>query len=225
MPEWGAGLPGIPGLPWESLSHRQVLAELAMQGWVPCGVGDWAVALRSPDGTLAARVCPFDPAYWAFVDLCRACAGNRWLPRIELATGLEGGGSVVFLEYVAPVDHPVVKDFAVQWRARADDAEFQAVRRAAEAIDAEYRASTPWWGRCDLDDDHIYRAADRPVLLDVYCMAGADLYSAILEDVAAVHRRIPRERMRYALDIPYIARENSTAEILALRKAWARAAE
>jgi hypothetical protein len=29
--------------------------------------------------------------------------------------------------------------------------------------------------------------------------------------------------MRYALDIPYIARENSPAEILALRKAWARA--
>ena len=71
------------------------------------------------------------------------------------------------------MDHPVVKDFAVQWRARADDAEFQAVRRAAEAIDAEYR-------------------------------------------------RIPRERMRYALDIPYIARENSAAEIQALRRAWAR---
>ena len=27
------------GLPWESLSHRQVLAELATEGWVPCGVG------------------------------------------------------------------------------------------------------------------------------------------------------------------------------------------
>jgi hypothetical protein len=51
-----------------------------------------------------------------------------------------------------------------------------------------------------------------------------DLYRAILEDVAEVHRRIPRERMRYALEIPYIARENSTAEILALRKAWTRAA-
>ena len=36
--------------------------------------------------------------------------------------------------------------------------------------------------------------------------------------------RIPRERMRYALDIPYIARENSAAEILALKNAWARAA-
>jgi hypothetical protein len=65
-------------------------------------VGDWAVALRSPEGALAVRVCPFDPAYWAFVDLCRECAGNRWLPRIELAAGLEGGGSVVFLEFVAP---------------------------------------------------------------------------------------------------------------------------
>jgi hypothetical protein len=224
VPELSAGLPGIPGLPWKSLSHRQVLAELATRGWVPCGVGDWAVALRSPEGTLVARVCPFDPAYWAFVDLCRECAGNRWLPRIELAARLEGGGSVVFLEFVAPVGHPVVKQFAEQWQARADDPEFQEVSRAAHRIDAAYRRSTPWWGRCDLDDAHIFRAGTRLVLLDVFCMAGGELYDAILEDVARVHRRIPRERMRYALDIPYIARENSTAEILALRKAWARAA-
>jgi hypothetical protein len=222
VPEPSAGLPGIPDLPWGSLSHRQVLAALATQGWVPCGVGDWAVALRSPEGSLAARVCPFDPAYWAFVDLCRDCAGNRWLPRIELAADLEGGGSVVFLEYVTPVDHPVDGQFG-EWRARAGDAEFQEVRRAARRIDAEYRKSTPWWGSCDLDDTHIFRAADRPVLIDVYCMAGTDLYNAILDDVAEVHRRIPRERMRYALEIPYIARENSTAEILALKEAWARA--
>ena len=98
------------------------MAELTGTGWVPCGVGDWAVALRSPDGTVVA------------------------------------------------------------------------------------------------DDAHIFRAADgRPVLIDVFCMAGAELYRAILEDVAEVHRRIPRERMRYALETRYIARENSTAEILALR--------
>ena len=77
--------------------------------------------------------------------------------------------------------------------------------------------STPWWGRCDLDDAHIFRAADRPLLIDVFCMAGTDLYRAILDDAAGVHRQIPRERMRYALDIPYIARENSTGEILALK--------
>ena len=178
VPELSAGLPRIPGLPWALLSHRQVLAELATAGWVPCGVGDWAVALRSPEGTVVARVCPFDPAYWAFVDLCRECAGNRWLPRIELAAGLEGGGSVVVLEFVAPVDHPVHGQFAGQWRARAGDAEFQKVRRAAQRIDAQYRESTPWWGRCDLDDAHIFRAADgRPVLIDVFCMAGTELYA------------------------------------------------
>jgi hypothetical protein len=55
-------------------------------------------------------------------------------------------------------------------------------------------------------------------------MAGTELYHAILEDVAEVHRRIPRERIRYALEIPYIARENSVAEIRALKEAWARAA-
>jgi hypothetical protein len=117
--EPSAGLPGIPDLPWELLSHRQVLAALATDGWVPCGVGDWAVALPSPEGSLVARVCPFDPAYWAFVDLCRECAGNRWLPKIDLAADLEGGGSVVFLEFVAPVGHPVVKRFAEQWQARS----------------------------------------------------------------------------------------------------------
>ena len=54
VPELSAGLPSIPGLPWESLSHRQVLAELAAGGWVPCGVGDRAVALRSREGSLVA---------------------------------------------------------------------------------------------------------------------------------------------------------------------------
>ena len=225
VPELSAGHLGIPDLPWASLSHRQVLARLADAGWVPCGVGDWAVALRSPAGHVAARVCPFDPAYWAFVDLCRECAGNRWLPKIELAADLEGGGSVVFLEFVVPVGHPVVKDFAEKWQARDGDPEFQEVSRAAQRIDAQYRKSMPWWGRCDLDDEHIYSAAGLPVLLDVFCMAGTDLYNAILEDVAAVYRRIPRERMRYALDIPYIARENSADQILALRKAWACGAE
>jgi hypothetical protein len=131
---------------------------------------------------------------------------------------------VAFLEFVAPVDHPVVKQFAEQWRARAGDADFQEVSRAAQMIDAEYRKSTPWWGGYDLDDAHIFRGAGRPVLIDVFRMAGTALYDAILEDAAEVHRRIPRERMRYALDIPYIARENSTAEIIALRKAWAYAA-
>jgi len=213
----------LPGLAWESLSHRQVLAELVARDWVPFGAGDWAVALRSPGGGLVARVCPFDPAYRAFVDLCRECAGNPWLPRIELASALEGGGLVVFLEYLAPVGQPMSERVAERWRARADDPEFGELCRAARRIDARYRESTPWWGLCDLEThDLFWSADDHPVLIDIYCMAGSDLYGAILEDVAAVHRRIPREQMRYALEIPYIARESSAAEIRALKLAWDR---
>lgn len=33
------------------------------------------------------------------------------------------------------------------------------------------------------------------MLLDVFCMAGTELYRAVLDDVAEVYRRIPRERM------------------------------
>ena len=206
------------------MSHRQVLAELITEGWVPCGAGDWAVGLRSPDGTLVARVCPFDPAYSAFVTLCRTCAANPWLPTVELAADLEGGGSVVFLEFVAPVDEAVAKQVAEQWRAGAGDAEFEEVCRAARRIDAKYRKSTPWWDGFDLNDAHVRRAVDgRLVLIDVFCMDGAALYGAILEDAAEVHCQIPRERMRYALEIPYIARESSATEIRALKNAWARA--
>ena len=121
---------------------------------------------------------------------------------------------MAFLEFVAPIGHPVAGQFAEQWRARAGDPEFQELCRAAQRIDAEYRESTPWRDRCDLDDARIFRAADRPVLINVL----AWLYRAILDDVTEVHRLIPRERMRCALNIPYIARENSAAEILALKK-------
>jgi hypothetical protein len=216
-------LPRIPGLPWESLSHRQVLAELIEAGWVPCGACDWAVALRSPEGTLVARVSPFDPAYRAFVDLCRGCPRNRWLPRVELAADLEGGGSAVFLEFAAPVEQALAAQVARQWQAGGGDAEFEEVRQAARIIDERYRESTPWWNGFDVNDAHVRKAADdRLVLIDIYCMDGASLYGSILEDVAAVHRRIPRERMRYALEIPYIARESTPAQIRALKQAWAQ---
>jgi hypothetical protein len=212
-------------LPWESLSHRQVLGELIGRGWVPCGVGDWAVGLRSPDGVLVARVCPFDPAYAAFLELCRRCAGNPWLPRVELAADLEGGGSLAVVEYLAPVQDAVAGQVAERWRAEGVDGEpeFEDVRRVARVIDEEYRKSTPWWDGFDLNSAHVRRASDgRLVLMDVYCMDGESLYGKVLEDVVAVHDRIPRERMRYALEIPYIGRESTAAEIRALRQAWSR---
>ncbi|NUP51643.1 MAG: hypothetical protein HOW97_30655 [Catenulispora sp.] len=214
----------IPALPWAALSHRRVLAELVEAGWVPAGVGDWAIGLRSPDGSLVARVCPFDPAYAAFVELCRACPGNRWLPNVELAAELEGGGSVVFLEYAASVEPEVAEQLASRFRDGSGDADLDQVRDAARKIDADYRETMPWWDGFDLNGAHVRRALDgRLVFIDVFCMDGAALYGMILGDVAEVHKRMPRERMRYVLEIPYIARASSPEEIRALRNAWRQA--
>jgi hypothetical protein len=216
----------IAGQSWESLSYREAMARLIEWGWTPCGIGDWAVALRSPSGEFAARVCPFDPAYTEFLELCRRCAGNPYLPRVEVALDLDGGASLTVMEFLAPVTADVAGQVKQRWQdgagAPEPDRDFDALRRAAIALDAECRDRVPWWERVDLNEGNVRRAIDgRLVLTDIFCIEGAALYGQIRKDVSVVHDRIPRSRMRYALDIPFIARESSPDEIRALRQAWA----
>jgi hypothetical protein len=195
------------------VDHREALADLVRSGWVVAGVGDWAVALRSPDGSSVARVCPFDPAYDAFVELCRRCAGHPWLPRIERVTALDGGASVVVLEWLAPVPAAEAQEVLSRW-------EDNPVRVAAVAVDAEFRASTPWWDGIDLNPGNVRRSVDgRLTLIDIFCMDGAALYRQVLDDPADVRRRFPG-RCDHLLDIPYLARETPPSELDALRAAW-----
>jgi hypothetical protein len=225
-----SGAARLADQPWPTVSYRDAMARLLSWGWLPCGVGDWAVGMRSPDGLSAARVCPFDPAYPAFLELCRRCAGNPWVPRVELAAELEGGGSLTVLEFLTPVDAEFAAQVAGRWRAAERDGarqpepdpDFEAVRRTAQQIDAEFREHMPWWDGFDLNGAHVRRGLDgRPVLIDVFCMDGAAMYGQILEDATVVRRRIGRDRMRHMVEIPYIARESSVQEIEALRKALA----
>ncbi|GLX01472.1 hypothetical protein [Microtetraspora sp. NBRC 16547] len=203
--------------PWAALSHRQALAELVLLGWTPCGIGDWAVGLRSPSGLLAARVCPFDPAYAAFLELCRRCAGNPYLPRVAVEAELDGGGTLAVLEFLAPLE--TTTEVVRQWREGDGDAALAEVRRHAAEIDAEWRATVPWWDGIDLNAGNVRRALDgRIALIDVFCMDGAALYGQILKDATVVRDQLPHSR--YVLDIPYIARESTPEEIHALRTAW-----
>jgi hypothetical protein len=101
---------------WGTRSHRETLAELVLLGWTPCGVGDWAVALRDPAGRLAARICPFDPAYSAFLELCRRCAGSRYLPHLDLTAALEGGGSLTVLAFLAPAREAAAAQLIRRWK-------------------------------------------------------------------------------------------------------------
>lgn len=117
-PAPAADLAPLANHPWSQGTHRDATAHLVQLGWTPCGVGDWAVGLRSPSGFLAARVCPFDPAYAAFLDLCRRCAGNPYLPRVERAEALRGGGTMTVMEFLAPVEEPVARAVRRHWDER-----------------------------------------------------------------------------------------------------------
>ncbi|WP_431041307.1 hypothetical protein ACQUSR_05025 [Streptomyces sp. P1-3] len=208
---------------WQNRTHREALAELVQSGWTPCGLGDWAIALRSPSGRFAARVCPFDPAYAAFLELCRRCPGNRYLPRVELAAALDGGGTLTVLEFLAPAPAELATRAAERWHADGsdEDPEFEALRHAARGVDEEYRTATPWWYGIDLNAGNVRRALDsRLTLVDVFCMDGAALYGQVLKDADVVRRQIGEDRVRHLLEIPYIARESSPEEIDELRRAW-----
>lgn len=204
------------------LSHTDVLVDLVRLAWTPCGAGDWAVGLRSPNGLLVARVCPFDPAHPAFLELCRECEGNPYLPRIALAASLEGGGALTVMEFLAPVRDTVAAELIAYWRDGGHDVDLEALRRAARAVDERSRASVPWWDGIDLDEGNVGRSVDgRLALFDLFCMDGAALYGQILQDPNDVRRRLPEDQRRYLLQIPYLARENTPDELHALRRAWA----
>ncbi len=206
---------------WGTRSHREALADLVLLGWTPCGVGDWAAALRSPGGGLAARVCPFDPAYPAFLELCRRCAGSRYLPHIDLTAALDGGGRLTVLEFLAPAEEADAAELIRQWKRDEGDAELSMVKAAALAVDEEYGTRLPWWDGIDLNQGNVRRSMDGQLtLVDVFCMDGAALYGQILQDPAVVRRRIPEEQRQHLLEIPYLARESSPAELYALQDAW-----
>lgn len=205
----------LPDLPWPSMTHRETLAELILSGWTPCGVGDWATGLRSPDGLWVARVCPFDPAYAAFLELCRLLPDNPYLPRIAHDTPLDGGGTLSVLEYLTPLD----PDLALQWNENSTDPALTQLRQAAVAVDNEFRGRTPWWDGIDLNAGNVRQALDgRIAIIDIFCMDGAALYAQILDDATVVSAAFPGSR--HVLDIPYIARESTPTEITALHNAW-----
>lgn len=201
--------------------HRAVHAHLVTQGWGVCGVGDWAVTLRCPDGHSVARVAPFDPAYPVFVELCRRAGGSPFLPRIQADVALRGGGQLTVMEFLHQAPADIAAGVRQAWGA-GDDPALAEVRAVAEEVNDEAARSRPWWDTIDLNDGNIrLSAAGHPVLVDLFCVDGAAIYSALLEEPAELARRIPEEQRRHLTQIAYIRRTSSTQEIAALRAAAA----
>lgn len=205
---------------WPKHDHRFALARLEHLGWTACGRGDWAYVLRSPSGRSAARVAPFEHGYELFVALCERCAGNSYLPRIELASRLEGGGHLTVLEYLTSSTPPTAEDFLRRWHdGDTADPELTTLRRAVDAVDRWGRNEIRGWVGVDLGPRHVLLAADgRPKIIDLF---GADLINLLIADPADFARRIPADQRRHLLDVPDLHTDHPESYLDRVRAAFA----
>ncbi|HEX2143500.1 MAG TPA: hypothetical protein VHG10_03230 [Glycomyces sp.] len=204
----------------EALNHREVAAWLLADGWNVCGVGDWATVWRSPDGDLAARVSPFEPAYAVFTRLCREVEGNPLLPRVELDAALAGGGRLTLMEFLLPAERDLAVEVWKRWDAAEPGDPISAVRRAAERLNAEAAEVVPYWGSMDRNPSNVMATPEGELkLVDLFFANGKEIYPALLERPEAVAARIPAEQRRYLAEIGAVVRLSPPAEIAAFRAA------
>ena len=184
--------------------HRDAEQTLRMAGWTPCGAGDWAIALRSPDGRAAARISPFDPTGPYSAALYREAAHTRQVPELFAHRRLTGGGDLQILEWLRPVpeDEAVAFHRAISRRAPEVADLVDAVRRLYERA----RRELPWCGPLDDNPANVMRAADgRLVVADLFYADGPNLYATAATDPDLVVARIPEAERRFMTEIPLAA--------------------
>ncbi|MET7398044.1 hypothetical protein ABZS66_31590, partial [Dactylosporangium sp. NPDC005572] len=184
--------------------HRDVEQELRAAGWTPCGAGDWAIALRSPDGAAAARISPFDPTGPYTAALYLQAAHTRQVPALFAHRRLAGGGDLQVLEWLRPVPEAEAEAMhrAIAERAPEVADLVDVVRRVHE----QARRELPWCGPLDHNPANVMRAADgRLVVADLFYADGPDLYAAAATDPDRVAALIPPDERRFMTEIPLAA--------------------
>jgi hypothetical protein len=195
--------PAVP-VPFREMDHRDVERTLLSAGWTPCGAGDWAIALRSPDGTAAARISPFDPTGPYTAALYRQAGHTRQVPELFAHDRLAGGGDVQVMEWLRPVaeDEAVAFHQAIARRAPEVADLVDVVRRVHE----QARRELPWCGPLDHNPANVMRAADgRLVVADLFYADGPNLYATADADPDLVVAKIPEAERRFMTEIPLAA--------------------
>ncbi|MGL3201193.1 MULTISPECIES: hypothetical protein [Curtobacterium] len=178
-----------------------VLATFERLGWTLCGTGDWARALRSPSGTLAARINPFDPAGPYAALLYRRAAHTRQVPALVDHRVLEGGADLTVMEYLEPVPEEVGTAFH---RALAErDPSVAELADHIEHVHALGRAEQPWWGPLDDNPANVMRGSDgRLVVADLFYPDGPALYATVRTDPDRIVRDYPEHLRRHMTELP-----------------------
>ncbi len=181
--------------------YREVEQILRAEGWTPCGEGDWAFALASPDGAAAARISPFDPVGPYTAQLYAEAATTGAVPRAHLHRRLAGGADLLVMEFLQPVGEEEAKGFLE--RAHRGEGELAAVSEAVHRIHAAARAELPWCGPLDTNPSNVMRGADgRLVLIDPFYADGPALYGLANEDPDRFVTTLPPEQRRHLTEIP-----------------------
>jgi hypothetical protein len=213
---------GLLALLQREADHRDAEQALRKAGWTSCGAGDWAIALRSPDGTAVARISPFDPAGPYTAALYREAAHTRQVPELFAHRRLTGGGDLQIMEWLRPVSEPEAVTFlGAIARREPEVAELvDAVRRVHERAQSEL----PWLGlKFDDNPENVMRAADgRLVAADLLGPDGPKLYAA---DPDLVVAWIPEDERRFMTDIPLTATGSWEPEVRAAMRAELAAAD
>jgi hypothetical protein len=184
--------------------HRDAERVLRAAGWTPCGAGDWAIALRSPDGAAAARISPFDPTGPYSAALYREAAHTHRVPGLFAHRRLVGGGDLQVLEWLRPVPQDEAAAFHRAIAVRAPEVAdlVDVVRRVHDRA----RRALPWCGPLDDNPANVMRAADgRLVVVDLFYADGPSLYATAATDPDRVVALIPESERRFMTEIPLAA--------------------
>ncbi len=191
----------VLGLLSPQADYLDVERALIGDGWTPGGVGDWAFALRSPDGAVAARVSPFDPTGPYSAALYSQAAHTRQVPRLFAHRRLSGGGDLQMLEWLEPVSRE--EGVAFQRALAEASPEVAELAMAIQRVHEQARRELPWCGPVDTNPANVMRAGDgRLVVTDLLYADGPNLYATAWSDPDLVVARIPEAERRFMTDIP-----------------------
>ena len=174
---------------------------LRAAGWTDGGSGDWAIALRSPDGARAARISPFDPTGPYAAALYREAAHTRQVPVLFEHRRLTGGGDLQVMEWLHPV--PEAEAIAFHEAVARGDAGVAGLVEVVRRVHERARRELPWCGPLDHNPANVMRTADgRLVVIDLFYADGINLYETAATDPDLVVARIPEPERRFMTEIP-----------------------
>lgn len=182
-------------------THADAERVFTEAGWTRCGAGDWAIAMRSPDKSMAVRISPFDPNGAYTAELYREAAHTRQVPRLFAHRRLVGGGDLQVMEWL----EAVAEQDAVRFHQAIENRE----ETVAELVDIVRRIHEralrvlPWCGPLDQNPSNVMRGSDgRLVICDLFYADGPDLYATAAANPELLAERIPESERRFMTEIP-----------------------